>query len=85
MLEISPVPAYTIPAVTEVPEIPVPPYRQTPAPVMVSQMHIRRLVSDRWEAEIKRYEAEIKRCEEARKVHLLEVQLAAHGITRILV
>ncbi|KAG1727356.1 uncharacterized protein EDB91DRAFT_1086434 [Suillus paluster] len=35
---------------------------------------IKRLVTDRWDAEI-------KWCEEARKAHLLEVQLAAHGLT----
>lgn len=60
----------------EIPETPVPPYRQTPAPLTVSQNYIYRLVGDRWDAEI-------KRCEEARKAHLLEVLLAAHGIRKL--
>jgi hypothetical protein len=61
--------------VTEIPQTPVPPYRQTPAPVTVSQNYMYRLVLDHWDAEI-------KWCEEARKAHLLEVQLAAHGICK---
>ncbi|KAG1847774.1 hypothetical protein C8R48DRAFT_779115 [Suillus tomentosus] len=40
------------------------------------QASLRRLVSERWDAEV-------KRCEEAKKVQLLELLLAAHGITRL--
>ncbi|KAG1736274.1 hypothetical protein EDD22DRAFT_959797 [Suillus occidentalis] len=74
-----PIPEFGIPAtpVAEIYQTPtVPPYRQTPAPLTVSQNYIHRLVADRWDAEI-------KRCEEARKAHLLEVQLAAHGIRKL--
>ncbi|KAG2113217.1 uncharacterized protein F5147DRAFT_771067 [Suillus discolor] len=62
-LTTSPVPPYTIATVAEVPETPVPPYRQTPAPLVVSQMYMHRIVSDRWEAEIKHCKAEIKHSE----------------------
>ncbi|KAG0699691.1 hypothetical protein DFH29DRAFT_1081170 [Suillus ampliporus] len=58
------------------PKTPAPPYRQTPAPIMVSQNYIRGLVKQRWDAEV-------RCCEEARKAQLLEVQLAAHGITKL--
>ncbi|KAG2743057.1 hypothetical protein P692DRAFT_20878964 [Suillus brevipes Sb2] len=60
----------------EVLQTPVPPYRQTPAPVIVSQNYLHRLIVDRWDAEV-------KRCEEGRKAQLLEVQLAAHGIRKL--
>ncbi|KAG1798210.1 uncharacterized protein HD556DRAFT_1440546 [Suillus plorans] len=69
----SPLPA---PHLSEVPETPTPPYRQTPAPVTVSQSYLRKLVLERWEAEF-------KCCEEARKAQLLEVHLAALGITKL--
>ncbi|KAG0699297.1 hypothetical protein DFH29DRAFT_1002078 [Suillus ampliporus] len=55
---------------------PVQPYRQTPAPLIVSQNYMRRLVTEHWDAEL-------RRCEEARKAQMLEVQLAAHGITKL--
>ncbi|KAG2737916.1 hypothetical protein P692DRAFT_20760416 [Suillus brevipes Sb2] len=59
------------------PQTPVPsPYRQTPAPLTVSQNYMRRLAAERWDAEA-------RRCEEARKAQLLELQLAAHGITKL--
>ncbi|KAG2356419.1 hypothetical protein BDR07DRAFT_1423333, partial [Suillus spraguei] len=60
----------------DVPQTPVPPYHQTPAPVTVSQMYMYRLIGDCWDAKI-------KRCKEAKKAHLLEVQLAAHGIRKL--
>ncbi|KAG2113769.1 uncharacterized protein F5147DRAFT_759040 [Suillus discolor] len=69
----SPLPA---PHLSEVPETPTPPYRQTPAPVTVSQSYLRKLVLEHWEAEF-------KCCEEARKAQLLEVHLAALGITKL--
>ncbi|KAG2133731.1 hypothetical protein DEU56DRAFT_913848 [Suillus clintonianus] len=65
-----------LPVDPEVPQTPVPPYRQTPPPVTVSQNYLHRLVADRWDAEV-------KRCEEARKAQLLEVQLAAHSIRKL--
>ncbi|KAG0700527.1 hypothetical protein DFH29DRAFT_1070103 [Suillus ampliporus] len=42
------------PAPAIVPETPVPPYCQTPAPLIVSQNYMYKLVADRWDAEIKR-------------------------------
>lgn len=57
-------------------EIPQTPYHQTPTPLTVSQNYMYRLVADHWDAEI-------RRCEKARKAHLLEVQLAAHGICKL--
>jgi hypothetical protein len=59
------------------PKTPAPPYRrQTPAPVVVSQNYMRSLVEQRWDAEV-RY------CEAARKAQLLEVELAAHEIIKL--
>ncbi|KAG0696693.1 hypothetical protein DFH29DRAFT_1004361 [Suillus ampliporus] len=95
---------------------PLPPFRQTPGPISVSQSYIRRLIIERWDAEIRycekakklrqfkmrlgqgrltiiqaslqrlvaeRWDAEAKRCEEAKRAQLLELLLAAHGITRL--
>jgi hypothetical protein len=77
----SPVPAYlSVSAPSQTPPSLTPHhpshYRQTPAPVTVSQVYLLRLVADRWDAEV-------KRCEEARKAQVLEVQLAAHGIVKL--
>jgi hypothetical protein len=55
---------------------PIQPHRQTPAHLVVSQNYMRKLVAERWDAEV-------RRCEEGRKAQLLEVQLAAHGITKL--
>ncbi|KAG1815869.1 hypothetical protein EV424DRAFT_1540896 [Suillus variegatus] len=35
------------------PMIPLPPFHQTPGPVTVSQTYLRRLIVERWEAEVK--------------------------------
>ncbi|KIK43912.1 hypothetical protein CY34DRAFT_106246 [Suillus luteus UH-Slu-Lm8-n1] len=95
----------------------LPPFRQTPGPISVSQSYIRRLILEHWNAEIRycekakklgqleigpapglrltiiqaslqrlvadRWDAEVKRCEEAKRAQLLELLLAAHGITRL--
>ena len=74
-----PIPEYGILAtpVAEIYQTPtVPPYRQTPAPLTVSQNYIHRLIADYWDAEI-------KWCEEVRKAHLLKLQLAVHGIRKL--
>jgi hypothetical protein len=42
----------------------------------IIQASVRRLVIERWDAEV-------KRCEEAKRAQLLELLLAAHGITRL--
>ncbi|KAG1888442.1 uncharacterized protein F5891DRAFT_987853 [Suillus fuscotomentosus] len=61
---------------SETPKTPAPPYRQTLAPLVVSQNYMHRLVAERWDAEV-------RCCEEGRKAQLLEVQLAVHGITKL--
>lgn len=59
------------------PKTPAPPYRrQTPAPIVVSQNYMRSLVEQRWDAEVRYAEA-------ARKAQLLEVELAAHEIIKL--
>ncbi|KAG1868180.1 hypothetical protein C8R48DRAFT_771878 [Suillus tomentosus] len=45
---------------------PRPPYRQTPGPISVSQSYLRRLIEERWDAEI-RY------CKKAKKLRQLEM------------
>jgi hypothetical protein len=45
---------------------PLPPFRQTPGPVSVSQSYLRRLILARWEAEV-------KGCEHAKKLQLMEI------------
>ncbi|KAG2120209.1 hypothetical protein BD769DRAFT_1671856 [Suillus cothurnatus] len=77
------------------PMFPLPPFRQTPGPISVSQVYLRRLILEHWEAELKtceknharlvtdHWDAEVKRCEEAKQVQLLELLLAAHGICRL--
>ncbi|KAG2154606.1 hypothetical protein DEU56DRAFT_751291 [Suillus clintonianus] len=59
------------------PKTPAPPYRrQNPAPVVVSQNYMHRIVEQWWDAEV-RY------CKAARKAQLLEVELAAHDIIKL--
>ncbi|KAG1904042.1 uncharacterized protein F5891DRAFT_1184992 [Suillus fuscotomentosus] len=49
------------------PMYPLPlPFRQTPSPVMVSQSYLQKLITERWEAEL-------KNCEHAKKLQLLEM------------
>ncbi|KAG1793160.1 uncharacterized protein HD556DRAFT_1308880 [Suillus plorans] len=48
------------------PMIPLPPFRQTPGPILVSQSYLRRLVLEHWEAEV-------KACEKAKKLQQLEI------------
>jgi len=49
------------------PMIPLPPFRQTPGPITVSQTYLRKLVLERWEAEL-------KGCQEAKKAQILEIK-----------
>ncbi|KAG2156983.1 hypothetical protein DEU56DRAFT_750205 [Suillus clintonianus] len=42
-----------LPVDPEDPQTPVPPYRQTPPPVKVSQNYLHRLIADHWDAEVK--------------------------------
>ncbi|KAG1829730.1 hypothetical protein F4604DRAFT_1947398 [Suillus subluteus] len=44
----------------------LPPFRQTPGPVMVPQSYVQRLILERWEAEV-------KGCEHAKNAQLLEI------------
>ncbi|KAG2117746.1 hypothetical protein DEU56DRAFT_918947 [Suillus clintonianus] len=48
------------------PMFPLPPFRQTPGPISVSQSYLRRLILERWEAEV-------KACEKAKQLQLLEI------------
>lgn len=48
------------------PMSPLPPFRQTPGPVTVSQTYLRRLIVERWEAEV-------KACEKSKQLRLLEI------------
>ncbi|KAG2029101.1 hypothetical protein BDR03DRAFT_987982 [Suillus americanus] len=48
------------------PMVPLPPFRQTPGPVLVSQTYLRRLIVERWEAEV-------KACEKSKQLRLLEL------------
>ncbi|KAG1881864.1 hypothetical protein C8R48DRAFT_766839 [Suillus tomentosus] len=48
------------------PMFPVPPYRQTPGPISVAQTYLRKLILERWEAEV-------RACENAKKLELLEI------------
>ncbi|KAG1809659.1 uncharacterized protein BJ212DRAFT_1302496 [Suillus subaureus] len=43
-----------------------PPFRQTPGPILVSQLYLCKLILERWEAEV-------KACENAKKLQLLEL------------
>lgn len=58
---------------------PLPPFRQTPGPISVSQSYLRRLIIERWDTEI-RYiiQASLQRLVAER----WDV-LAAHGVTRL--
>ncbi|KAG1766912.1 hypothetical protein EV702DRAFT_1050539 [Suillus placidus] len=44
----------------------LPPFCQTPGPITVSQTYVRKLILERWEAEV-------KACEQAKKLQLLEL------------
>ncbi|KAG1850230.1 hypothetical protein DFJ58DRAFT_729323 [Suillus subalutaceus] len=45
---------------------PLPPFRQTPGPISVSQSYLHRLIVERWEAEV-------NACEQAKKQQLSEI------------
>ncbi|KAG1872174.1 hypothetical protein F4604DRAFT_1925770 [Suillus subluteus] len=57
------------------PMIPLPPFRQTPGPISVAQTYLRKLILERWEAEI-------QACKKEKKLQLLEI-VPGTGLTLI--